>query len=44
MANQDIMKVKIKRNDNVMVTAGKDRGKVLRVDTRSMDAETRLAS
>jgi large subunit ribosomal protein L24 len=35
MANQDIMKVKIKRNDNVMVTAGKDRGKtgrVLRID------------
>lgn len=35
MANQDTVKVKIRKNDNVMITTGKDRGKtgrVLRID------------
>jgi len=35
MTKQDTVKVKLKRNDQVMVTAGKDRGKtgrVLRID------------
>jgi large subunit ribosomal protein L24 len=35
MANQDTIKVKIKKNDQVMITTGKDRGKsgrVLRID------------
>jgi large subunit ribosomal protein L24 len=35
MAKQDTVKVKIRKNDNVMITTGKDRGKtgrVLRID------------